>query len=837
MSGNPTPHPLFSESPLSSLPSETNSEQSVHPETVTLAEELLGDFRGLFGSAPWTVDFDMSDGTGPGPAYERNNPHVILPARYSDKAPRFDRTIPGSLRRYIEDYEHIAAKAGMSVADKIKRFAMYMQPVESDYIATLTPYTEANNWENFIAAVYDSYPGSKEADRYSIEDLNSLCDKQAVRRIVTRTDFADFDRDFQRISHALKQQNIAGDSEIDRKYWAALDPSFRDRLKNRLEVRHPEHNSRIPWDRKDVRTIALKLLEIAPNSSGPGLNPTVPFSTEAASRDPTPVVKNEMEDLFSKLTLSITHSMETAVAHLANQVAAIEMRNPPYRPPPQRPPRPPFRPPPQMPSTRPSVNMGMNNRLAPPVRPEGVFFGPAGSRPRAVCYMCHNPGHFLSNCPVYRQYIEEGRIRRGEDGSIRLINGDRMWNDPNGSAWADRIDEFYKQNPQLVPSNAASPASGPEPANVQSNFISVFAVPEVTRVEDPEEQNAALLRTQLNGLITEVLTANRHERPAIEATINVLNARLQKKEEAIKTRARGKPAINDNSRSEPKGIRPTAQVPVVEIPSLPSKEKQPKPAPGLPVTGAAKPVPQFRYRAPVENEEMHKQVFDKIMAQNVVLTVEECLSSMPSLRKYFKDATTGKRVPTEEDKTAAFVEAPEREEISSFNLNVESQSNPFEAKPSLPLRCIEVLINDEVKSVGILDSGCQVILMRKDVWTQLKVPLHPQKVLSMESANGTRNFTAGLVPRVKFSIGPVNLWCSVQVVETAPFELLLGRPFTVLGQGISKDYFDGGMELVLMDPDSGEIVTIPTFARNDPRHPRTENVEPAKAPTLAKPDF
>ena len=283
---------------------------------------------------------------------------------------------------------------------------------------------------------------------------------------------------------------------------------------------------------------------------------------------------------------------------------------------------------------------------------------------------------------------------------------------------------------------------------------------------------------------------------------------------------------------EKRSIKPNHVVPHVEIPSV-NREKQPRPGPTLPLPapiGKGVSAPQYRYRAPVENEEIPKKVYDKILDLPVVLTIEECMSAMPGVRKYFKDATTGRRVPTEEEKAAGLVEVREEDPVSSsFALTLNS-GVVFEAKPSLSLRCVDVLLNDIVKVEAILDTGCQVILVRKDIWVKLRVPLMAQHVLTMESANGTRNSTAGLIPRVKLTLGSINLWCPIQVVENAPFEMLLGRPFMAVGQCITRDTYDGDMEITLTDPDTGEVCTIPTHARSDGSERNVENPEPARAP-------
>ncbi|HEV7738165.1 MAG TPA: retropepsin-like aspartic protease [Chlamydiales bacterium] len=681
-----------------------------------------------------------------------------------------------------------------------------------------------------------------------MDDLYSLCNVQAVQRIITRSDFANFDRDFQRIAYALADQKIAAETEIDRQYWLALDPAFRERVKNRLEIVKPDHSPRCPWSRKDVKDCAMKLLENAPGSV-----PDLPVS-RAVSSGPIPVslhtapIKTEsfsMDEMMNKLGLMISHSLDKVSTNIATQLQAYQLQDPyqritdPHnsRPQPNYHQRPS---PPQNFNQQRNYNNNSNNfqsgyRQNNRPRGEGVIYGPPGSRPRTGCYMCLAPDHFLSGCDVYMRYLVAGKIKKFPDGRYRLGNGDELPDGPPGTSWQQRIDEHFtrhqtQQQPQATNGPIDQNSNAP---NVQTNFVSVFAVPEVNIVDDSEQQIISALRGQLNLLVAEAVTAPQFERASIETSITVLNTRLQKREEALKAKTKAKVNRPETNRAEPKTMHPIGPVPHVEVPHI-SREKQPKPPPAVQVPlpmARGPPGPQYKFRAPVESDEAHKKVYDKILEQTVILTVEECIATMPTVRRYFKDAITGRRVSTEEEKAAGMVEVGESELASGYHMTVESGPVNFEAKPSLPLRCIEIWLNDVVKVDAILDTGCQVILMRKDVWARLRVPLSAQKIMSMESANGTRNFTSGVVPRVKMTVGSVHLWCPIQVVENAPFEMLLGRPFNAIGQTISRDFFDGNMEITITDPDSGEVITVPTHTRPFVEPP-TEK-EPAKAPVPA----
>ena len=99
------------------------------------------------------------------------------------------------------------------------------------------------------------------------------------------------------------------------------------------------------------------------------------------------------------------------------------------------------------------------------------------------------------------------------------------------------------------------------------------------------------------------------------------------------------------------------------------------------------------------------------------------------------------------------------------------------AAPCLPLCVIYPTFAPGVEPECILDGGAQIVVMRKDVWKRLQVPLVPNDVMPMESANATTTMALGVVEDYPIQLGPIKIFLQIQVVKEAPFEVLLGRPF------------------------------------------------------------
>jgi len=54
--------------------------------------------------------------------------------------------------------------------------------------------------------------------------------------------------------------------------------------------------------------------------------------------------------------------------------------------------------------------------------------------------------------------------------------------------------------------------------------------------------------------------------------------------------------------------------------------------------------------------------------------------------------------------------------------------------------------------------------------------------MTMESANGSRDRTMELLPNLRVIIGECDFYLQIQIIESALFEMLLGRPFFTLAQ-------------------------------------------------------
>ena len=141
----------------------------------------------------------------------------------------------------------------------------------------------------------------------------------------------------------------------------------------------------------------------------------------------------------------------------------------------------------------------------------------------------------------------------------------------------------------------------------------------------------------------------------------------------------------------------------------------------------------------------------------------------------------------------------------------DSQIDKTVSKVTEQLRSVNAVFEDLIQCEAVLDTGSQIIAMRSDVWKKLGILLKTEYSMSMESANATSSSTKGLAERVKVSIGGIDLYLNIQVVENAPYQVLLGRPFHTLVKAQTQDYEDSDQDITITEPGTGQTITLPTY--------------------------
>ncbi|KAF9026413.1 hypothetical protein BDZ89DRAFT_952954 [Hymenopellis radicata] len=133
------------------------------------------------------------------------------------------------------------------------------------------------------------------------------------------------------------------------------------------------------------------------------------------------------------------------------------------------------------------------------------------------------------------------------------------------------------------------------------------------------------------------------------------------------------------------------------------------------------------------------------------------------------------------------------------------------------LKAIIPTINHRFEAEAILDEGAQIVAMSSHVWRATNLPMDREIKISVQSANKGVDESLGMCRNVPFTIGDLTMFLQVHVIDGVAYDILLGRPFSVLGETITQNYMDGSQALTIHDPNSGQVVTVPTHTRGNPR--------------------
>ena len=299
--------------------------------------------------------------------------------------------------------------------------------------------------------------------------------------------------------------------------------------------------------------------------------------------------------------------------------------------------------------------------------------------------------------------------------------------------------------------------------------------------------------------------------------------------------------------------------------------------------------PSYNLRSGFHLPGIEEIVANKLFNAAITLTTEELLAMSPSLRRILARKARNVRVAPTKVKSAYISTLPNSDDsdeesgtrdfasyILMDNIRLSDdevfevleydhkdmkagsivQRDPVEAfRADLPedderrkliivagrsssLRCIRAKINNqEGITEAILDSGCQIVAIDQQVAVDLNLTWDPTVTIRMQDVHGGLEETVGLARNVPFKIGEITIYLQLHVQRSAPFLVLIGRPFDVLTESVIKNHANGNQEVTITDPNTGNKCTLATYIRTNTKRARFDgtSIEPRLVPEQAEP--
>jgi hypothetical protein len=137
------------------------------------------------------------------------------------------------------------------------------------------------------------------------------------------------------------------------------------------------------------------------------------------------------------------------------------------------------------------------------------------------------------------------------------------------------------------------------------------------------------------------------------------------------------------------------------------------------------------------------------------------------------------------------------------------------ARDSEHLRAVWPIINNVGPEECLLDGGSQIVSMSREAAEKLDLNWDPDLCIHMQSANKQIEKTLGIARNVPFKFGEITLYLQVHILNTAAYNVLLGRPFDTLTRSGYQNEDDGSMTMTIKCPNTKKRGTFVTHSRGE----------------------
>lgn len=597
--------------------------------------------------------------------------HRTMPRRGVKGAPSFSGT-SATLERFIDDVEIAAKEVGLPADEWVVHAVRYVDP-DIEMLWRGLPSYATKVWAEFKKEIRKLYPGLDQDRKFGVAELEKLVSNWYVRGIRTQEEMGQFNREFKVICDYLLNKERLSNTEADRSYWRVFSGELKADLASRMRTTAgKDHHPDDPYGRQMVYEQALLCLY----GTSTGVSHFVGSSVAEPPKSERSV---KMEEEMVKMMTTMSQLLTTVTSTFqANQ------------------------------------NLG-GNRFAPPGGQSGFNVGQAAGgsalvrnarSPTDGCLFCNAQGHFGRECPVASEYIVKGLAKRNAMNQICLPNGFFIPGAIQGACLRDRFDAYYRMYPDRLPAKTDKDT----PPHLSANFVSVLEFQQKEEV--------------VGGATIEEIVEVESETEVELEKARALLLELEKKQEKGKTTKKFDGVLLPPLGSARAGPgRDSRQ-------AAPPPPPPPKPA-AVTFSKPEKPGdtgPQFRFVSGMDDPKAVGNVVDRMMESPITLSGREVLAISPEARKLIREKVTTRKVGTgtfgaNSYETLLQAGSAESAMFTSRRTASSSQDVLSSMKDSLPLRMVEVFLENRVQCEAILDQGAQFIAIWKDVWEATKSTL------------------------------------------------------------------------------------------------------------------
>ena len=321
------------------------------------------------------------------------------------EAPRFLSDFTG-FNNFFRDVEELGRRAGITELNKIDWAVRYANSEADTWMRGFDRNDANATLSTFKDAVRKRYPQLSTDHRYTIRDLERIANR--VRRFddMTREDLGDYHRKFIDCSDYLLDQDEINRREESEIYLDGLPSYLRSRVLHRLSVKLPDVQPSRGYKIEDVHDAALFELD--------------GFTDRGVRRGHRDLAEHRSPGSVDDFVQALTRVLSTTGHRQQPPLAA-------YPAPPPLPPRYP----------RPPTPGGVDHN-APRWNPQ-----PTANSYDTRCVFCGSQSHYIRECPIATQYLQQGKVIRNSSGRLTLPDGRYPSRNVPGNNMRDKVDHLW----------------------------------------------------------------------------------------------------------------------------------------------------------------------------------------------------------------------------------------------------------------------------------------------------------------------------------------------------------------------------------------------------------
>ncbi|RPD67776.1 hypothetical protein L226DRAFT_432698, partial [Lentinus tigrinus ALCF2SS1-7] len=354
-----------------------------------------------------------------------------MPPRGSAGAPSFDpNSDVRSIIGFFEDLEYCFEQAGVDSPRERKDHAVrYAPDTEKNIWRSYLEFTDANKtWEDFKNAVLAEYIGDGGKTLFTLRDLDMLVKMTVKNGVHSIKEFNEYSRKFRDIATFLVSGGYLREDDRDYCFVQGLQDDLRAQVLERLKITHPQVLApRQQYSITQVTEAAQHILEATVPSSFNHHRlafPAASASPSTSATTPSPI-KSELAEVTEALRAMASTFAQFQRAQLAS-------------------------------ASQPPVALGPAARQLPPHMSASQNITQPAPGPR-TCFYCGDPTHTIRRCAQVEADIQDGLVTRNERLEVVLVNGSYVPSTIPGATLRERVQEYYRQHPEVRSTAPAAP--------------------------------------------------------------------------------------------------------------------------------------------------------------------------------------------------------------------------------------------------------------------------------------------------------------------------------------------------------------------------------------------